>query len=96
MGKHDGSGIVFVIGIIITLGGLVLAIKKFQDGTRSAGDHSVLAWVLIPIIGAMITGGAYGWDKWNTEREIKKADYEHYLKVEGNLDNFWKTEPEIY
>lgn len=96
MGKHDGSVIIFIVGFIIFGLGLFWCIKKFQDGTRESNDKSVLAWVLIPLVGFGIMGGAFGWDKWNAEREVPKQTYEMKLQFQGNLDDVWQSPAKTY
>lgn len=95
-GKHDSSLTIFIFGFVVVLAGLLWYYKKSQDGTRTENDKSVLAWLIIPFVGLIIMGGAFGWDKWNAEREILKSDYQKYQLHPGGLDEFWKTTPKIY
>lgn len=74
-GKHDGSLFIFIIGIVIFIGGMIFCIDRFQQGTRDSNDKSVLGWIIIPFIGFIIAAGAFSWDKWNNEKEITKQLY---------------------
>jgi len=96
MGKHDGSLLIFILGLVLTISGIVFYIYKSQQGTKSDQDRSILGWLLIPFIGAAIAGSAFSWDKWNAEREITKQDYEQMIQINGNLDAFWSEPAKTY
>ncbi len=79
------------IGLAIIAGVLIWFIKMTSSGSDSLG-------LMVPLlIGLAIGCGVLsGFFYFNDYRDIRKADYVHYMNVDGNLDNWWKLPAQSY
>lgn len=95
VGRSDGSVILFWIGIVIIIF-FFFVFYHAQNNQRDPNSKTFLVWVIPMVIGAGITGAAFGWDKWNSERDISKKEYIQYMQTDGDLHNWWKTPAKSY
>lgn len=85
---HSGYKADLFIGIAIFLAIMGVFIYLTSTGTNGK-------WTLILPFAAILIGGSFigGFYYFNTEREIRKADY---VKYNGDLEAFWDTPAQTY
>jgi hypothetical protein len=94
-GKKDGSVLIFWISLILTILFIGVFIH-FLENQRESDGKWPLGW-LVPVFAcAIVCGFALEWDKWNTDREIRKQDFVQYIQQDGDLHNFWTTPVKHY
>lgn len=94
-GKKDGSVIIFFLGIAGAILSLYALFRAFANN-RDSNSKAPLGW-LVPLFGCLVIAGcALSWDKWNTDREIRKQDYVNEVQTKGDLHSFWETPAKNY
>lgn len=94
-GKKDGSVLIFWIALILTAVFIAVFIWALENQRQSDGK-APLGW-LVPVFAcAIVCAFALNWDKWNTDREIRKQDYVQEVQAFGYLKYFWETPAKHY